>query len=410
MADRSFEINEAGLNRAVQLLCEPLEPAGKLPDILPATGIGETAALELLAPIVLGGAQRLGTPTAFAHMDPPTPWVTWAASMWNASLNQNLLHPDVGPIARQLEEKVIDWLAPIFGMTGGHMTSGATLANLTALWAARDIAEVRTVIASEAAHMSVAKSAHILGLDCKTVPTDRFGRMDPNFLDSDLNEAVLVLTAGATSTGAIDPLNLAGRAVWTHVDAAWAGPMRLSGRLSDRLDGIDVADSVAISAHKWLFQPKEAALILFRDTDRAHVALSFGGAYLAAPNICILGSHGAAGVILLATLLAWGREGIAQRVENTFALSEELKGRLVRHNSVEVYPSNDSGVILWRPLHQYSVDAMIARFPKGLASKTRVHGLDWLRHVAANPNMDIEAVWSKMDHALAAISSTSGKY
>jgi L-2,4-diaminobutyrate decarboxylase len=104
---------------------------------LPENGIGEEAVLALLAPQVLGRAAPLGSESAFAHMDPPTPWITWALTAWNASVNQNLLHPALSPFAKEAEERVIDWIAPHFGMTGGHMTPGSTVSSLTALWAAR---------------------------------------------------------------------------------------------------------------------------------------------------------------------------------------------------------------------------------------------------------------------------------
>jgi L-2,4-diaminobutyrate decarboxylase len=70
-------------------------------------------------------------------MDPPTPWFTWAATQWAAAFNQNLVHPYPAPVARRLERQVIGWLASAFGMDGGHMVPGSSVANLTALWAAR---------------------------------------------------------------------------------------------------------------------------------------------------------------------------------------------------------------------------------------------------------------------------------
>jgi len=276
---------------------------------MPESGLGEIQTLAMLAPLVLGQAANLGAATAFAHMDPPTPWVTWALTLWNVSLNQNLLHPATAPVARNIEQLVISWLAPYFGMQGGHMTPGCTVANLTALWAARENAGVTEVIASEGAHLSIAKAAHLLGLRYQTIASDRTGAMIAEALEGDLSRTVLVLTAGTTSGGRLDPLTLAGRAGWTHIDAAWAGPLRLSARHGDRLAGLERADSVAVSAHKWLFQPKESAFVLFRDVASAHAAVSFGGAYLATPNIGVLGSHGAAATPLLATLLACGGTG-----------------------------------------------------------------------------------------------------
>ncbi|UUT36655.1 pyridoxal phosphate-dependent decarboxylase family protein [Microbacterium elymi] len=218
---------------------------------------------------------RFDHPGFFAHMDPPTPWMSWAAAQWAAAMNQNLLHPDSAPAARRLERLAVDWLAPAFGMDGGHLVPGSTVANLTALWAARDLTGARRVIASSASHLSVAKAAHILGLEYVAVPVDAGERMRVGLLPGDLGDAIVVLTAGTTIAGAVDPLDAASGAAWRHVDAAWAGPLRLSSH-ADVLDGIDRADSVAVSAHKWLYQPKESALVLFADAARAHDAISSG--------------------------------------------------------------------------------------------------------------------------------------
>jgi L-2,4-diaminobutyrate decarboxylase len=76
---------------------------------------------------------------------------------------------------------------------------------------------------AEAAHLSVGKAAHILGLTQRPLPCGPSGALLPDALPDDLQNTALVLTAGTTSTGAIDDLALCGRAAWTHVDAAWAG-------------------------------------------------------------------------------------------------------------------------------------------------------------------------------------------
>ena len=402
MTDPAFQAVPDGLKQALDALLAPPSPesAKALPSGLPEVGCGEQAVLERLAPVVLGGARRLGAPDALAHMDPPTPWIAWALTLWNASLNQNLLHPDVAPVARGLEARVVEWLAPPFGMDGGHMTPGSTLANLTALWAARELKGVRKVVASDAAHLSVAKSAHILGLDYQAAQTDATGRLDPAVLPQDLSSTALVLTAGTTSAGAIDDLALAGRAAWTHVDAAWAGPLRFSRRYAARLDGIEQADSLAVSAHKWLFQPKESGLIFFRDNKAAEAAISFGGAYLAVPNVGLLGSHGAAAVPLLATLMAWGRSGLEARIDRTMQIAEALWQRLDAHPGVELYGPQVSGVVLWRPNDGRGAQTVRDVLPVGLASLTTVGGSEWLRHVAANPNADLEQIWRAIEEAL----------
>lgn len=397
--DDSFSVAESGLRRAVQLLEESPGLAGEAE--LPAVGEAgcrEEAVLERLAPFVLSGATALGAPGFFAHMDPPTPWISWAMAMWNARLNQNLLHPEVSPVARRVERLVIDWFAPRFGMDGGQMVPGSTVANLTAIWAAREVAGVTEVVASTAAHVSVAKAAHLLGLRLRQVPD-----FEPATL-GDLTRSALVMTAGTTATGMIEPLGAGAGAAWRHVDAAWAGPLYLSARHAGLLAGIDHADSVAISAHKWLFQPKESALVLFARAEKAEAALSFGGAYLAAPNVGLLGSHGAAAVPLYATLLAWGREGLVTRIDRCMELAAELAERIAAEPAFELRGAPMSGVVVWRP--RGADPELVRRGMEGaFVSLVRLEGEVWWRSVAANPMAEPAVVIEAAKRAVEAVSA-----
>jgi L-2,4-diaminobutyrate decarboxylase len=401
--DASFAVNPDLLARAVAFLSKqdsanPAANIADLPATLPNVGIGEQALLSDLAALVLGGAHCLDDPMSFAHMDPPTPWLTWAMTMWNARLNQNLLHPATAPVARMIEERTIAWLAPFFGMNGGHMVPGSTIANLTALWAAREVRGIDEVVAPDTAHVSIEKSARLLGLRFRPLLTDRQGRL---LVDTAINlsRSCLVLVAGSTSTGVVDPLELTGKAAWTHVDAAWAGPLRLSPLHAWRLDGVENADSVAVSAHKWLFQPKESAIVFFRETAAAHSALSFGGAYLAAPNIGVMGSHGATAIPLFALLWAWGRDGLALRLDRCMAAAETFAAFVDATPELELLAAPETGVVVWRHRERITED-FATRLPTGLASLTTVAGSRWLRCVAANPVLDIDAVIVAVRRAL----------
>lgn len=382
---------EASVARLREALAPRAHPASStavdLPRTLPRSGIGEAAALEQLGDALLNGAAQLHHPGFLAHMDPPTPWVTWITSLWTSALNQNLLHDDTGAAARAVERRVMEWLAPCFGMGGGHLTSGSTLANLTALWAARQLTGVRRVVASPHAHVSVAKSASILGLRYEPVRADGAHRLDPAALGP-LDDAALVLTAGTTAVGAVDPLDAGADAAWRHVDAAWAGPLRLTVRHRAVLDGVERADSVAMSAHKWLFQPKESALVLFADAERAHQALTYGGGYLARPNVGLLGSHGAAAAAgLAATLLAWGREGLARRIEAEMARARRLADLVAAHPDFRLWGAPSTGIVVWRP-EQHDAAAVRHRMRGAFVSLADVDGARWFRSVAANPNAD----------------------
>ena len=406
--EEDFVPDAAGLARAMEQLVDARTGAGsphvdstldlELPAVMPEHGLGSAAALERLAEVALRQTSRLDHPGFFAHMDPPTPWVTWAATAWAAAANQNLLHPDTAPAARQLESLVLGWLAPAFGMAGGHMTSGSTLANLTGLWAAREVAGVRRVVASSAAHLSVAKAAHLLGLEMVPVPVDEHQRLCVESLP-DLSDAALVLVAGTVSTGAIDPLQADVDPAWRHVDAAWAGPLRLS-RHAGLLDGIEAADSVAVSAHKWLYQPKDSAFVMFRDADRSHAAISSGGDYLDAANVGVLGSRGNAALPLVATLMAWGREGLAARLDAAMALAEQLADLVEDDPDLELWRRPVTGVVNWRPRHGDPV-AVRDRMQGAWVSTAEIDSQTWLRSVAANPLADpgcvVEAITAALD-------------
>lgn len=395
--DKSFTL-DAGLEHAIDMLRHSPSERDELPISFLEEGIGELATLDLLAPHVLGSATYLDSPNALAHMDPPTPWITWATTLWNSRLNQNLLHQVTAPFAIKAEKKVIEWLAPFFGMNGGHMCSGSTVANLTALWAARDAKQVEKIVASKAAHLSIEKAAKILGLPYEQVGTNSDGQIDPNKL-GDISKACLVLTAGTTATGVIDSLELIDQAKWSHVDAAWAGPLRLCPNHAGLLDGIENADSVAVSAHKWFFQPKDSALIMFREPEVANPAISFGGSYLSIPNIGVQGSRGASAIPLLATLLAWGKKGISARIDHAMYLASILAAELAKDDRFSLWSAPTTGVTVFRPLTM-STEEFYQRLPEGMFSTCNLEGEKWLRSVAANPLAEIDLIVSAIQEAI----------
>lgn len=406
-----FSPNEPGLTRALQTLIErrgnPGEPHPResaMPAAWPALGVGGLASLQSLTELALDRPARLDHRGFLAHMDPPTPWFTWAAAQWAAATNQNLLHADVAPQMRRLEEVVIEWIAPSFAMSGGHLVPGSTVANLTALWAARDLRGATEVVSSAAAHLSVAKAAHILGLTHRTVPTRADQTIDIEML-GDVRSAVVVLTAGTTGSGAVDDLALADRSVsgasWVHVDAAWAGPLRFSPSHAGVIDGIEQADSIAFSAHKWLHQPKENAAVLFADADEAHAALSFGGGYLSAPNVGLLGSAGARALPLAVTLLAWGRIGVAAVIDAGVSRIDELHRLVDAHADFELFSSPTSGVLLWRPV-QTNTDLVHVQqqLRDAWVSIAEVEETQWFRSVGANPLAEPTHVFRAVQQAL----------
>ncbi len=149
------------------------------------------------------------------------------------------------------------------------------------------------------------------------------------------------------------------------------------------------------------FQPKESALVLFKDTKKAHAAVSFGGAYLASPNVGVLGSHGATATALLATLLAWGHRGVAQLIEHCMDLPRSLRDFVAADERLELYAEPQTGIVVWRPEDQNLFDTVLNRLPIGSTSTTSIAGGKWFRNVAANPSADMDTLISNIYAALA---------
>ena len=355
-------------------------------------------------------------------MDPPPEPAAAIAAGWAATLSQNLLHAETSPVAGPLERLVIGWLAPLFGQDGGHLVPGSTVANLTALWAARE-AGCTSVAASPAAHHSIAKAAHLLGLTLHMLPVDASAGVvaHESVFDgvADPSRCALVLTAGVTSTGLIDPLHLfegrGGQAFgWRHCDAAWGGPIRL-GRHGGRLDGIDAADSISMSGHKWLFQPRGSAVVMFRDTPSAHASLTGLPAegnpagYLRQANFGVLGSRPDLAMPLAATLLAQGREGVGGAVDTCLEIAADLMDRLASSRDWLLWPGHaaeperHTGVILFRH-REHDPDSCAASLDPSLVSRTPIPGQadsqPWLRHVISHPETDAVEIIDRLNRQL----------
>jgi glutamate/tyrosine decarboxylase-like PLP-dependent enzyme len=196
-------------------------------------------------------------------------------------INPNNHALDGGPATARMEREAIAALGTMFGFASplGHLTSSGTIANLEALFIARELRPSAGVAYSEDAHYTHGRMCHVLGMRGHAVPTDAQGRMDVGALERVLEGAdigTVVATAGTTGLGAIDPIDeiralCRARDVRVHVDAAYGGFFRLIA--DDSADGIPSAafaaiaecDSVVVDPHKHGLQPYGCGAVLFRD-------------------------------------------------------------------------------------------------------------------------------------------------
>ncbi len=138
-------------------------------------------------------------------------------------------------------------------------------------------------------------------------------------------------------------------------------------------------------------------MVLFKDAS-ALSKISFGGAYLAAPNVGVQGSRGAAALALLATLLSEGLNGIANLIEKNMDDAETLAQYLEDAEGIELQQKPVAGVLNWRPINR-NIEKVASKL--GLtASKTKIDGVSWLRQVAVNPNADVQQIIKKISESI----------
>jgi glutamate/tyrosine decarboxylase-like PLP-dependent enzyme len=218
-------------------------------------------------------------------LKPPHP-VAVAGYLAAMLVNPNNHALDGGPATGAMEKEVVAWLAAMFHLpsdTLGHLTSSGTIANLEALWVARELRPGRAVAFSEEAHYTHERMCGVLGIDTVKVPAGQDGRIDLDALEAQLRTgrvATVVLTTGTTGLGAVDQVDqaLALRDRYgcrLHVDAAYGGFFSLlageaAGPLLDAgaaaaFRAIGACDSVVVDPHKHGLQPYGCGAVLFRD-------------------------------------------------------------------------------------------------------------------------------------------------
>jgi glutamate/tyrosine decarboxylase-like PLP-dependent enzyme len=205
-------------------------------------------------------------------------------------INPNNHALDGGPATGQMEKEAVATLAAMFGLGThlGHLTTSGTIANLEALYVARETHPGLGVAYSEEAHYTHARMCGVLGIEGTPVPTDGAGRMDPGALGELLaggRVGTVVATAGTTGLGAIDPVHevlaVARRhGARVHVDAAYGGFFTLLAGPGDQPGAADQAtldpapwraiaecDSVVVDPHKHGLQPYGCGAVLFADPE-----------------------------------------------------------------------------------------------------------------------------------------------
>jgi aromatic-L-amino-acid decarboxylase len=282
----------------------PSEMQARLSGPLPREGTPFEEILAALERDVLPFGSRVFHPSFFAFIPGSGTWpgalgdfVASAANVYAGSWME-------AAGVSQLELEVTRWFAEWIGLpasAGGVLVSGGSAANTTALACARErlagaMAPNLIAYLPDQAHSSLARAARVLGFgpaQLRVLPVDDEHRLRPRVLagamEADaaagLRPLFVCASGGSTNTGSVDPLEELARitrehGAWFHVDAAYGGFAALTDRGRAQLAGIDLADSVTLDPHKWLYQPYECGCLLVRDADALKAAFAITPDYL----------------------------------------------------------------------------------------------------------------------------------
>jgi aromatic-L-amino-acid decarboxylase len=294
------------------------------------------------------------------------------------ALNQNCGIWSLSPAANAIEQKVVAWFAEIFGFpvgATGLITSGGSMANLTALTVARDSrlgdegrrmglqGRTSRLIAytSDSVHASIDKAISILGLGLDSlhrIPSDEHFQLSPDRLldqirldrKAGLTPFCVIASAGTVTTGAIDPIDALAdlceeEDLWLHVDGAYGAFGILSDRIRPLLRGIGRADSLSLDPHKLLFSGLEAGCVLFRDPERPLHSFRFKSSYIADhgdPDLIDYGelgtqlSRGSKAFKVWWALRAFGREAYTRSIDRLLDLARYMGDRIEEEPDLEL--------------------------------------------------------------------------
>ena len=350
-AERAIAYLEGLENRPVAPSAAAVAGLAALDEPLPERPTPDADVIRQLDEVCSPATMAMAGPRFFGFIIGGSLPVALAANWLAGAWDQNSALYNVTPATAELERVALRWLLELFGLPagcGGGFVTGATVANFTALAAARHGVLARagwdveadgligappvTVVVGDEAHSTLFKALGLVGLGRKRVvrvPADSQGRMRADALPRLSGPTIVCAQAGNLHSGAFDPLpaicDWAHAAdAWVHVDGAFGLWAAAVPALAGLTAGVAEADSWAVDFHKWLNVPYDSGLAISSDADALRAAMSITADYLPTdspvrnpsdfvPEL----SRRARGVEVWAALRALGREGVIDLIERT---------------------------------------------------------------------------------------------
>lgn len=307
------------------------------------------------------------------------------AEFIKAFYNQNGLKWNNSPIASELEQLVVQWVASFCLLPHhqeGFITSGGSMSNLMCIHLAladrypeREMnglvhAPKFTIYCSNQTHSSVERAMVFLGLgrhQLRKITVNEHFQIDLEALETVIQEdrqngctpLMIIGNAGTTNTGSIDDLNglaevASKHKTWYHVDGAYGLPARRLTELSDSFEGIDRADSVIINPHKWMYVPFEASCVLVKEVPQAiHLTPDYlftenPGARWESSTHTIELSKEFRALKIWFTMKYYGAQQLTQFVQQDITMTDYLAEQLDKLPHVTVEPAHPLSILCFR--------------------------------------------------------------
>jgi aromatic-L-amino-acid/L-tryptophan decarboxylase len=327
-------------------------------------------------------AGRRTAPGFFGYVHSPPSPLGVAADLLASAADQNVTAWRSAPAATEVERVALRWLGALAGFADaeGILLSGGSMANLTALLIALRAAtepepdrRLMRAYASEETHFSVAKAADVLGIGLRSVAVDGDQRIDIGALRAAIAEDrgeglrpfCVVGSAGTVATGAVDRLDelaavAADEGLWFHVDGAYGALAAADPGSRPLFAGMELANSLALDPHKWLYVPMDCGALLVRDEEA--VARAFGVG--AGEYVRVLADEGVEsyafwehglelsrrfrGLKVWMTLRYYGARRIAATIAEDIALARHLADRVRTEDDMELLAGPSLSICCFR--------------------------------------------------------------
>ncbi|MBN1153636.1 aminotransferase class V-fold PLP-dependent enzyme [candidate division KSB1 bacterium] len=415
---------------------KPGEIKSQLPELPPTLSESFDTILDDFEKIIIPGITHWNHPRFFAYFSITGSYPGIIGEFLSSALNVNAMNWKSSPSATELEEVVLEWFRYMVQLPTtfmGIINDTASVSSLCAIAAAREATAFNIrelglsgrpdlpqliLYVSEETHSSIERAAMVLGIgqnNVRKISTDAVFRMNTDELEQRIRVDIdngckpigVVATIGTTSTTSIDPVaEIASICrkynLWLHVDAAYGGPVSILPEKRDYFVGWELADSIVINPHKWMFTPIDCSVLFSRRPDMLKSAFSLVPEYLRTAEQDVVKNYMDYGVALgrrFRALKLWmiirsyGTNKIQKTLREHLNYAEKFKAKVEEHDDFELMAPVPFSTVVFRlnpnhGKHSLSNDELNS-VNERLMNKINATGEVFLSHTKLRGNFSI---------------------